>query len=136
MNDPDDAILRRRGYLILDAATRQLQKEHPDALIPELVEMLPEPDRTRGRIIIQATTPPGGLFIERVNREWWHRGIEVAISLRLRDDDFDLNAILIEAGVAPDAVERPEAESYASRILDALPRCPTQPTTQPSDKLQ
>ena len=32
MANPDDAILRRRGYMTLDAATRHLQKEHPDAL--------------------------------------------------------------------------------------------------------
>ena len=76
MANPDDAILRRRGYIILDAATRHLQKEHPDALIPELVEMLPEPDRSARRIIIQATTAPGGLSVERVNRQWWHASVE------------------------------------------------------------
>ena len=98
--------------------------------------MLPEPDRTRGRIIIQTTTAPGGLSVERVNRQWWHASVERAISVRIRAGDFNLNDILIEAGVAKDAVERPEAEVYASRILEALPRCAAQPVIKQSDRLQ
>jgi hypothetical protein len=132
----DDTILQRRGFQILDAATRHLQKEHPDLLIPELVELLPEPDRTRGRIIIAATTPPGALFIERVHRQWWHASIEDAISAVIRSSSFDLDAILAEAGVAPDAVERPEAERYACRMLEALAHCPAQPVIKRTDKLQ
>ena len=56
--------------------------------------------------------------------------------MRIRAGDFNLNDILIEAGVAKDAVERPEAEVYASRILEALPRCAAQPVIQQSDRLQ
>ena len=52
------------------------------------------------------------------------------------ESEFNLNDILIEAGIDQDAVERPEAEIYASRILEALPRCPAQPIIQQSDRLQ
>ena len=81
MNDPDQ---QRRGYLILDAATRSLAEAHPDLLIAELIELLPEPDRSRARTIYQALAPTDGLWIERVNRQPWHGRIERAISARIR----------------------------------------------------
>jgi len=121
----------------LIAVTEPLRVDHPDALMAELIELLlDEPDRSRARVIYQALAPTEGLFLERVNRKPWHRGVEVAISLRIRESEFNLNDILAEAGVAPDAVERPEAESYACRMVEALAHCPAQPVIKRTDRLQ
>lgn len=136
MNDPDEAARQRRlGYSILDAATRSLAEAHPGLPMGELIELLDEPDRTRARVIYQALAPDG-LWLERVDRQWWHASVEQAISRRIRDDEFDLNDILAEADVAPGARERPEAEVYANRILDTLNVCPGQPVMPSSDRLQ
>ena len=103
----------------LDSVTAPLQKDHPGALMGQLVELLSEPDRTRGRAIMAATAPPG-LSIERVNRKPWHRAIEVAISIRIRSDDFNMNDILEAAGIDQNAAEYPAALRYASDLVAAL----------------
>jgi hypothetical protein len=104
----------------LNGIIAPLWKDHPDAVMSELVELLPEPDRTRARAMLHATVPVDALPIEQMNRQPWHRKVENAIAALNRKSSFSIDDILAEAGIEKNSIERPAAAMYARRIMDAL----------------
>jgi len=123
----------------LIAIVRPLAKE-PDALMAELVEQLPEPERTKAVTIMNARPPLEELPIERIDRQPWHSAIERAILLPHKGA-FTMDDILAEAGIVADSADYPAALIYAQLLRESLIRFPAGVqvpvlTAAQTDKLQ
>jgi len=95
---------------------------HPNATIGEVVQMLPEPQRSRGIEILEMPVRMEDLPIEYSNREPWHERIERAVVARLEGSDengFSITDVLNDALIFESSPEWAAGMEYATGLLDA-----------------
>jgi hypothetical protein len=95
---------------------------HPNAAIGDVVQMLPEPQRSRGIEILNRRVPIEDLPIEYSNRKPWHEQIERAVVARLEGSDengFSITDVLNDALIFESSTEWSAAMEYATGLLDA-----------------